>query len=96
MSGYLPLGFEYGIELTYPEAEGTSSGMLNFLAQVCKCCIIPPSRDALEKKNLFFSQIFGIIFTICDGKVMDKWGTFAGNILLSCFLLVGTIVTGEI
>uniref|UniRef100_A0A674NVA8 FLVCR choline and putative heme transporter 2 n=1 Tax=Takifugu rubripes TaxID=31033 RepID=A0A674NVA8_TAKRU len=73
MSGYLPLGFEYGIELTYPEAEGTSSGMLNVLA-----------------------QIFGIIFTICDEKVIDKWGTLAGNIFLTCFLLIGTIITGLI
>lgn len=100
MSGYLPLGFEYGIELTYPEPEGTSSGMLNFLAQVFKCCIFPPSREAKEmngrKKSFFFSQIFGIIFTLCDGKVIDKWGTLAGNILLSSFLLLGMIVTGKI
>lgn len=59
MSGYLPLGFEYGIELTYPEPEGTSSGMLNFLAQVCKCCIFTTSRDAKEtsgRKKSFFSS----------------------------------------
>lgn len=34
MTGYLPLGFEYAAELTYPESEGTSSGLLNASAQV--------------------------------------------------------------
>lgn len=36
MTGYLPLGFEYAVELTYPESEGTSSGLLNCSAQVCQ------------------------------------------------------------
>ena len=39
MTGYLPVGFEFAAELTYPESEGTSSGLLNASAQVCnKCC----------------------------------------------------------
>ncbi|XP_036927043.1 feline leukemia virus subgroup C receptor-related protein 2 isoform X1 [Acanthopagrus latus] len=73
MTGYLPLGFEFAVELTYPESEGTSSGLLNCSA-----------------------QIFGIIFTISQGKIIDKWGTLAGNIFLSIFLLIGTVITGFI
>lgn len=34
MTGYLPLGFEFAAEITYPESEATSSGMLNASAQV--------------------------------------------------------------
>jgi len=34
MTGYLPLGFEFAAEITYPESEGTSSGLLNASAQV--------------------------------------------------------------
>lgn len=34
MTGYLPVGFEMAAELTYPEPEGTSSGILNAGAQV--------------------------------------------------------------
>ncbi|KAM6274238.1 choline/ethanolamine transporter FLVCR2 isoform 1-T1 [Porphyrio hochstetteri] len=34
MTGYLPLGFEFAVELTYPESEGTSSGLLNVSAQI--------------------------------------------------------------
>ncbi|KAJ8396874.1 hypothetical protein AAFF_G00011970 [Aldrovandia affinis] len=73
MTGYLPLGFEFAVELTYPESEGTSSGLLNCSAQV-----------------------FGIIFTIGQGKIMDKFGTLAGNIFLCVFLFIGVIMTGFI
>ncbi|XP_039992689.1 feline leukemia virus subgroup C receptor-related protein 2 isoform X2 [Xiphias gladius] len=73
MTGYLPLGFEFAVELTYPESEGTSSGLLNCSA-----------------------QIFGIIFTISQGKIIDKWGTLGGNIFLCIFLLIGSILTGLI
>lgn len=34
MTGYLPVGFEFAAELTYPEPEGTSAGILNAAAQV--------------------------------------------------------------
>uniref|UniRef100_A0A4W5K783 FLVCR choline and putative heme transporter 2 n=1 Tax=Hucho hucho TaxID=62062 RepID=A0A4W5K783_9TELE len=70
MTGYLPLGFEFGVELTYPECEGTSSGLLNCSAQV-----------------------FGIIFTICQGKIIDNYGTLAGNIFLCVFLFIGSVLT---
>ncbi|XP_032657905.1 choline/ethanolamine transporter FLVCR2 isoform X1 [Chelonoidis abingdonii] len=70
MTGYLPLGFEFAAELTYPESEGTSSGLLNVSAQV-----------------------FGIIFTIAQGKIIDCFGTQAGNLFLCSFLLLGTFIT---
>ncbi|KAL4618114.1 feline leukemia virus subgroup C receptor-related protein 2 [Arapaima gigas] len=73
MTGYLPLGFEFAVEMTYPESEGTSSGLLNCSAQV-----------------------FGIIFTICQGKIIDSFGTRPGNIFLCVFLFLGTVVTGFI
>lgn len=34
MTGYLPVGFEFGAELTYPEPEVVSSGLLNASAQL--------------------------------------------------------------
>ena len=34
MTGYLPIGFEVGAEITYPISEATSSGLLNVSAQV--------------------------------------------------------------
>ena len=34
MTGYLPVGFEFTAEVTYPESEGTSCGLLNTSAQL--------------------------------------------------------------
>ncbi|XP_068110608.1 heme transporter FLVCR2 isoform X2 [Hyperolius riggenbachi] len=73
MTGYLPLGFEFAAELTYPECEGTSSGLLNVAAQV-----------------------FGLIFTMAQGQILDKYGDQAGNLMLCSFLLVGAVITGFI
>lgn len=53
LTGYLPLGFEYGVELTYPEAEGTSSGLLNCSAQVCKGSIFNLQRHKPRVGEIF-------------------------------------------
>merc|ERR1712079_490320 len=34
MTGYLPLGFDFAAEITFPESEGTSSNLLNASAQI--------------------------------------------------------------
>ncbi len=34
MTGYLPIGFEFAAEISYPQPEGTSAGLLNAAAQV--------------------------------------------------------------
>ncbi|XP_054096198.2 choline/ethanolamine transporter FLVCR2 isoform X2 [Callithrix jacchus] len=73
MTGYLPLGFEFAVELTYPESEGISSGLLNISAQV-----------------------FGIIFTISQGQIIDNYGTKPGNIFLCLFLALGSALTAFI
>ncbi|XP_045419500.1 feline leukemia virus subgroup C receptor-related protein 2 isoform X2 [Lemur catta] len=73
MTGYLPLGFEFAVELTYPESEGISSGLLNVSAQV-----------------------FGIIFTISQGQIIDHYGTMPGNIFLCVFLTLGAALTAFI
>lgn len=39
--------------------------------------------------------MFGIIFTICQGKIIDRFNTLAGNIFLCVFLLIGTVMTGK-
>lgn len=73
MTGYLPLGFEFGVEITYPESEGTSSGLLNA-----------------------FAQIFGIIFTLIQGRLTTAYGPLAGNLFLSAWIFLGIILTALI
>ncbi|RXM31813.1 Feline leukemia virus subgroup C receptor-related protein 1 [Acipenser ruthenus] len=53
MTGYLPLGFEFGVEMTYPVPEGTSSGLLNASAQVpVESPSEPPTNGILLKSAL--------------------------------------------
>ncbi|XP_066117493.1 heme transporter FLVCR1 [Saccopteryx bilineata] len=73
MTGYLPLGFEFAVEITYPESEGTSSGLLNAAA-----------------------QIFGILFTLAQGKLTSSYSPKAGNIFLCVWMFVGIILTALI
>uniref|UniRef100_A0A8C0C9Y5 FLVCR heme transporter 1 n=1 Tax=Balaenoptera musculus TaxID=9771 RepID=A0A8C0C9Y5_BALMU len=73
MTGYLPLGFEFAVEITYPESEGTSSGLLNAAA-----------------------QIFGILFTLAQGKLTSDYGPRTGNVFLCVWMFVGIILTALI
>ncbi|XP_077194881.1 choline/ethanolamine transporter FLVCR1 [Paroedura picta] len=73
MTGYLPLGFEFAAEITYPESEGTSSGLLNASA-----------------------QIFGIIFTLIQGKLTTDYNPRAGNIFLCAWMFIGIFLTAFI
>ncbi|XP_077442943.1 choline/ethanolamine transporter FLVCR1 [Stigmatopora argus] len=71
MTGYLPVGFEYGVEITYPESEGTSSGLLNTSA-----------------------QLFGVIFTLIQGKLTtDYEKPLAGNLFLCAWISLGVLLT---
>ena len=54
-----------------------------------------PPASFLTLLHALHSQVFGIIFTICQGKIIDRFGTLAGNIFLCVFLLIGTIMTGR-
>ncbi|XP_072503974.1 choline/ethanolamine transporter FLVCR1 [Notamacropus eugenii] len=73
MTGYLPLGFEFAVEITYPESEGTSSGLLNASA-----------------------QLFGIFFTLAQGKLISDHGPPAGNLFLCAWIFLGIILTALI
>ncbi|XP_023235905.1 uncharacterized MFS-type transporter C09D4.1-like isoform X2 [Centruroides sculpturatus] len=53
MTGYLPLGFEFAAEITYPEAEGTSSGLLNASAQVFGILCTTIASSILNHNDLY-------------------------------------------
>ncbi|XP_035227004.1 feline leukemia virus subgroup C receptor-related protein 2-like isoform X2 [Stegodyphus dumicola] len=48
MTGYLPLGFEFAAEITYPEAESISSGLLNASAQVFGIIFTAAAGEVVE------------------------------------------------
>ncbi|XP_066587374.1 uncharacterized MFS-type transporter C09D4.1-like isoform X2 [Prorops nasuta] len=57
MTGYLPVGFEFAAELTYPEPEGTSTGLLNAVTQVCGIAFTSLSGYLLSIWGDFISNI---------------------------------------
>ncbi len=61
MTGYLPLGFEFGVEITYPESEGTSSGLLNAFAQVSQV----PQKCPEGAKCSTFTLINHVFVSVC-------------------------------
>ena len=92
MTGYLPLGFEFAAEITYPESEGTSSGLLNASAQV-------NDMDASNRTRCgqIRFKVFGIICTLIAERVLD-WlkDDRIANGGLSVVLLIGTVITAFI
>ncbi|KAH0948093.1 hypothetical protein HN011_006769 [Eciton burchellii] len=58
MTGYLPVGFEFAAELTYPVSEGTATGLLNAVVQIF---------------GIIFTTLYGrIVFTIYGVLVRTK------------------------
>ncbi|XP_029163645.1 uncharacterized MFS-type transporter C09D4.1-like [Nylanderia fulva] len=51
ITGYLPVGFEFAVELTYPEPEDTSTGLLNAMVQVF---------------SIAFTMLYGFLFNNLD------------------------------
>ena len=91
MTGYLPVGFEFVAELTFPEPEGTSSGLLNTSAQVSVIIFL---NIKLLNICLVF-KIFGIVFTYSQGRILNTIGVLYSNIFLCVALAVGSIITGK-
>ena len=66
MTGYLPVGFDFGVEITYPESEGTSSGLLNASAQVfgIACTLMSERILTLVKDDRIANGILAAILFI--------------------------------
>ncbi|XP_026276854.1 feline leukemia virus subgroup C receptor-related protein 1 isoform X1 [Frankliniella occidentalis] len=73
LTGYLPLGFELAAELTYPEPEGTSAGLLNVSAQVfglifSELCGLPLEVDNATGAHLWVNA--SLCAALCLGSVL--------------------------
>ncbi|XP_072032086.1 choline/ethanolamine transporter flvcr2b-like isoform X2 [Amphiura filiformis] len=58
MTGYLPLGFEFAAELTFPEPEGTSSGLLNASAQTFGIIFTMAMGSLLQEVSVKVANLF--------------------------------------
>ncbi|KAK3096848.1 hypothetical protein FSP39_003919 [Pinctada imbricata] len=74
MTGYLPVGFEFAAEITYPESEGTSSGLLNASAQFFGIILTIGCRAMINNVSVLGSNILlsGVLLggTILTGELV--------------------------
>lgn len=62
MTGYLPIGFEFAAELTFPIAEGTTSGLLNGSAQVFGVAMTLGMGKVMYALSIFWCNLMLSIF----------------------------------
>lgn len=62
VTGYLPLGFEFDVELMYPESEGMSSGLLNVSAQVFRIIFTISQGQIIEHYGTMPGNNFLCVF----------------------------------
>lgn len=79
MTGYLPVGFEFAAELTYPEPEGTSAGLLNAAAQVFGICFTMMDAELLNafgdipaNVTMAVMMVLGTVVTACIGSDLRR------------------------
>ncbi|XP_076466750.1 choline/ethanolamine transporter flvcr2b-like [Babylonia areolata] len=58
MTGYLPVGYEFATEITYPEPEGTSSGLLTASAMFFGIVMTLGMRAMMNQVSILAANIF--------------------------------------
>ena len=56
-TSFLPLGFEYSVELTYPIPEGTAAGLLNTAAQISGIVLIVLVGEVINRYNVLAGNL---------------------------------------
>ncbi|CAK9822508.1 Uncharacterized MFS-type transporter C09D4.1 [Anthophora retusa] len=69
VTGYLPVGFEFAAELTYPEPEGTSAGLLNAVCQVFGIILTILYSFSMTQWGVFWANIV-LCATLTVGSVL--------------------------
>ncbi|VDM38509.1 unnamed protein product [Toxocara canis] len=79
MTGSLPIGFEFAAELTFPIAEGTTSGLLNASAQVFGVLMTMIMGHIIHSVNIFVCNValsaFLFVGTVLTGKKIYPYQT---------------------
>lgn len=57
MTGYLPIGFEFASEISWPESETTSSGFLNLAAMLVGAFLTPIAEAVISKSGTTTANI---------------------------------------
>ncbi|XP_071443654.1 choline/ethanolamine transporter flvcr2a [Hetaerina americana] len=84
MTGYLPVGFEFAAELTHPEPEGTTVGILNAVVQVFGITfttvygqVFTAAGDFVANLTLAGALTFGLVLTVFIPSDLRRQAAFA-------------------
>jgi hypothetical protein len=69
LKGYLPIGFEFAAEITYPVPEGTSTGLLNCIACLFGIILSFGGSAFIKEGSLYFNVMCCTLLGI--GMVMN-------------------------
>ena len=69
MTGYLPIGFEYAAELSYPAPEGTSAGLLNASCQLFGITFCYLGTILVDKLGHLYAN-YSLLALLCVGFVL--------------------------
>ncbi|KAL8609948.1 hypothetical protein ACOMHN_046868 [Nucella lapillus] len=77
MTGFLPVGYQFAAEITYPEAEGSSSGLLTASAMIFGIVMTLGMRAMMNQVSILAANIFVcctlLIGTILTATVQAKY-----------------------
>lgn len=96
MTGYLPVGFEFAAELTYPEPEVTSSGLLNASAQVFGILLTMGKHKRPVGMIYYSSRHIRLLSLTAGSKLLESYGDVVCNGTLTASLAFGALLTALI
>lgn len=93
MNGYLTVGYEFGAELTYPESEATSSGLLNASGELFGVIAVIVAEIILYSfsKCMTFHFVENFV-TTTELNLLTFAGSLITNISLVLMLLFGLLL----
>ncbi|XP_048236655.1 feline leukemia virus subgroup C receptor-related protein 2-like isoform X3 [Haliotis rufescens] len=69
MTGYLPVGYEFAAEITYPASEATSSGILTSSAMFCGMILTLGMRAVMNRVSILAANIT-LCSVVCLGVIL--------------------------
>ncbi|OON19459.1 hypothetical protein X801_04674, partial [Opisthorchis viverrini] len=83
MTGFLPIGFEFAAELTYPADEGLTSGLLNASAQVFGIIFITSASSMVGLYDVKYTNTYFTVL-LAVGFLLLYWWIKPENLVFIC------------
>lgn len=72
LTGFIPVGLEFGVELTYPAPESTTSGLLNLVVQIGGILMILGASKVITVLGVFWLNIILAVILLISACLTGK------------------------